>query len=69
MEKEDIVTGSYSARLVRHIAIQSMVESIGGACKQNGAIGDKETVYSTRAIALYFESMHVAAAEVYIRVW
>ena len=44
MEKEDIVTGSYSARLVRHIAIQSMVESIGGACKQNGAIGDKETV-------------------------
>ena len=24
--------------------IKSMVESIGRACKQNGAIGDKETV-------------------------
>ena len=24
--------------------IKSMIESIGGACKQNGAIEDKETV-------------------------
>ena len=40
MENEYIITASYSARLVRFTCI----ESIGGAYKQNGAIGDKETV-------------------------
>ena len=44
MEKEYIITASYSARLVRFIYNLRMVEPIGGACKQNVAIGDKETV-------------------------
>ena len=46
MEKEYIITASYSARLARHVynLYIYMVELIGGACKQNGTIGDKETV-------------------------
>ena len=34
-----------------------MVKSIGGACKQNGAIGDKETV----ALELYSCIFRIAA--------
>ena len=45
MEKEYVITASYSARLSRYsIFIIYIVESIGRACKQNGAIGDKEIV-------------------------
>ena len=37
-----------------------MDELIGGACKHNGAIGDKETVAVELYSSIYFESMHVA---------
>ena len=41
-----------------------MVESIGGACKHNRAIGDKETVAVELYSSIYFKSLHVA--EIYI---
>ena len=37
-----------------------MNESIGGACKRYGAIGDKETVAVELYSSIYFESLHVA---------
>ena len=44
-----------------------MNESIGEACKHNGAIGDKEAVAVELYSSIYFESLHVA--EIYIRVY
>ena len=41
-----------------------MVESIGEACKQNAATGDKETV-SSRAIVLYFKLLYIAKISTY----
>ena len=43
---QHIITASYSASLARHVynLYIYMVELIGRACKQNGTIGDKETV-------------------------
>ena len=37
-----------------------MDESIGGAYKHNGAIGDKETVAVELYSSIEFESLHVA---------
>ena len=36
-----------------------MDESIGGACKHNGAIGDKETIAVELYSSIYFESLHI----------
>ena len=44
-----------------------MDESIGGACKHNGVIGDKETVAVELYSSIYFELLHVA--KVYIRTY
>ena len=44
-----------------------MDESIGGACKHNGAIGDKETLAVELYSSIYFESLHVA--KIYIRAY
>ena len=44
-----------------------MDESIGGACKHNGAIGDKETLAVELHSSISFESLHVAI--IYIRTY
>ena len=51
-----------------------MDESIGGACKHNGDIGDKETVAVELYSSPYFKSLHVAKIYIHeygrtIRVW
>ena len=42
-----------------------MVTSIGGACKQNGGLGDKETVAVRESYSsIYFESLAACIAEI-----